>query len=152
MEEENQEQDPQPIKKVRRGRTYKKPQKSPLALKREKKREIRKQMFAALSDPANEQAFLNQDASKIEDQKLANYLLASQKYNDYMNNAPKVPSNASLGEKIANQFAVMKHNLMAPDNPNLVGGTVGNGLLGGGGLGKFALKVGSKLFDKYRNR
>ena len=33
MEEENQEQDPQPIKKVRRGRTYKKPKKSPLALK-----------------------------------------------------------------------------------------------------------------------
>ena len=152
MEEENQEQDPQPIKKVKKGRVYKKPKKSPLALKREQKRENIKKMYEVLNDPQTEQNFLNQDASKIEDQKLANYLLASQKYNDYMNNAPKVPSNASLGEKIANQFAVMKHNLMAPDNPNLVGGTVGNGLLGGGGLGKFALKVGSKLFDKYRNR
>ena len=94
---------------------------------------------------------LDQDASKIEDKKLANYIVASQKYRDHVNNTPTVPSNASLGEKIANRFAVMKHNLMAPDNPNLMGGTVGNGLLGGRGLGKIALKLTGKLFDKYRN-
>lgn len=90
--------------------------------------------------------------NEVTDKKLKKYLEDQKKFKEHKANTPTVDPDASLKDKVKNRLAIIKHNMTGPQNPNMIGGTVGNGLIGGGGAVKKGIKLGAKAIKVIRKK